>query len=205
MAQTGPRTSTRAERSALRREQILGAAQSCFRTEGFHGASMARIASAAKMSVGHIYQYYSSKDAIIIAICERNFEGFELRLPEAGLRDEASAAALIEAWVAQFEWWLHPVRAALTLEIMAEAGRNAEVAEVVRRIDERFRSIMRTSLLPLLGGVAADEVEVRLEAMTMLAHGMTSRIAADASADPARIIAAFRLAMRELFMPPNKA
>lgn len=205
MAAQGEATAKRADRTRRRREQILDAAQLCFRDEGFHGASMSRIATAAQMSVGHIYRYFESKDAIIIALCERNFEGFELRIPRAANHVEAGPAAIIDAWVAQFRWWIDSIRAPLTLEIMSEAGRNARVAQVVSRLDEHFRGIMRNSLLPIFGPIPPEEVEDLLEALTMLAHGMTSRITADADADPERIIAAFRLAFRRLFALPSEA
>ena len=130
-----PEALARQERRAeQRRDQVLDAAEQCFLAEGFHGASMARIAAAAKMSVGHIYQYFASKDAVIIALRERRFADFE-RVLLAAERDgerggEGDASAQIETWIAQFGWWLDPARAPLTLEIMAEAGRNPAVAAV---------------------------------------------------------------------------
>ena len=194
MVRTDEALARRQKRTELRRDQVLDAAAQCFRADGFHGASMARIAAAAGMSVGHIYQYFTNKDAIIIALCERNFVGFELLIPSSARDGEE----FIEAWISQFIWWVDPVRAPLTLEIMAEAGRNAEVAKVVGRIDKRFREIMRRSLLPLSGPIPDDEIDDRLEAIVMLSHGMTSRITADPQADPDRIIAAFRLAVHKL-------
>ena len=190
MAGISETASRRQARTERRREQVLDAAEACFRNEGFHGASMARIAAAAEMSVGHIYQYFPSKDAIIVALCERNFVGFELLVPEP------SPTRTLDAWIARFVWWIEPARAPLTVEIMAEAARNPRVAEVVAAIDARFREIMRQSLLPLVAPLPAEEIEDRLEAVNMLAHGMTNRVAA--GADPRRIMAAFRLAVRAL-------
>ena len=197
MVRTAEALARQQKRTELRQDQVLDAAERCFLAEGFHGASMARIAAAAEMSVGHIYQYFASKEAIIIALCERRFAGFEALLMAAE-RDAPGMASLVDAWIAQFAWWIDPVRAPLTLEIMSEAGRNPKVAQVVERIDRRFREIMRRSLLPLAGPIAEDEIDDRLEAIVMLSHGMTSRITADAKADPDRIIAAFRLAVHGL-------
>lgn len=197
MVRTAEALERQQRRAESRRDQVLDAAEECFRAEGFHGASMARVAAAARMSVGHIYQYFASKDAIIIALCERRFAGFE-RLLEAAEQDAADPPAFVDAWIAQFGWWIDPVRAPLTLEIMSEAGRNPKVAEVVGRIDRRFREIMRRSLLPLSGPIPDEEIDDRLEAIVMLSHGMTTRITADRSADPDRIIAAFRLAVHGL-------
>lgn len=197
MVSTPEALARRQQRTELRRDQVLDAAEECFRAEGFHGASMARIAAAAGMSVGHIYQYFDSKDAMIIALCERRFSGFELLL-EAAEEDKPGSVALVDAWIAQFAWWIDPVRAPLTLEIMSEAGRNPEVAQVVQRIDRRFREIMERSLLPLAGPIPGDEIGDRLEAIVMLSHGMTTRITADRNADPDRILAAFRSAVHRL-------
>lgn len=197
MVRTAEALAKRHKRTELRRDQVLDAAEHCFRAEGFHGASMARIAAAADMSVGHIYQYFENKQAIIIALCERRFSGFE-RLLMAAEQDTPGSTSFVDAWIAQFTWWIDPVRAPLTLEIMSEAGRNPKVAQVVERIDRRFREIMRRSLLPLAGPIPDDEIDDRLEAIVMLSHGMTSRITADPKADPDRIIAAFRLAVHGL-------
>ena len=197
MVRTVEALARREKRTELRRDQVLDAAEQCFRAEGFHGASMARVAAAAGMSVGHIYQYFENKEAMIIALCERRFSGFE-RLLVAAEQDAPGAASFVDAWIAQFNWWIDPVRAPLTLEIMSEAGRNPKVAQVVQRIDRHFREIMRRSLLPLAGPIPDEEIDDRLEAIVMLSHGMTSRITADPKADPDRIIAAFRLAVHRL-------
>lgn len=193
----------RQERTELRREQVLDAAKLCFRAEGFHGASMSRIAEAANMSVGHIYRYFESKEEIIIALCERQFSGFEGLLTSVEQSSQSNRSSLLDAWISQFTWWIDPVRAPLSLEIMSEAGRNPKVSEVVQRIDRRFRDIMRRSLLPLVGPIPAEEVDDRLEAVIMLAHGMTSRITADPNANPERLIAAFRLAVHKLLAVPS--
>lgn len=197
MVRTPEALARRQQRTEQRQDQVLDAAERCFRAEGFHGASMARIASAAGMSVGHIYQYFESKDAIIIALCERRFSGFE-RLLEAAEQDRPDPVSFVDAWVAQFAWWIDPIRAPLTVEITSEAGRNPKVAEVVGRIDRHFRAIMRRSLLPLAGPIPDGEIDDRLEAIVMLSHGMTTRITADPHADPDRIIQAFRLAVHKL-------
>jgi AcrR family transcriptional regulator len=202
MVRSAEALARRQERSELRQEQVLDAAELCFRAEGFHGASMARIAAAAKMSVGHIYQYFESKDAIIIALCERRFAGFEHLLIAVEQDTHLAQAADIDAWLAQFAWWIDPVRAPLTLEIMSEAGRNPKVAEVVTRIDRRFREIMRHSLISAAAEIPTEEVDARLEAIVMLSHGMTSRITADRDADPDRLLAAFRSAVRRLIVTP---
>lgn len=201
MVRTAEALQRQQKRTESRRDQVLDAAEACFRAEGFHGASMARVAAAAGMSVGHIYQYFAGKDAMIIALCERRFAGFE-RLLMAAEQDAPDPAAFLDAWIAQFGWWIDPVRAPLTLEIMSEAGRNPQVAEVVGRIDRRFREIMRRSLLPLSGPIPDEEIDDRMEAIVMLSHGMTTRITADRSADPDRIIAAFRLAVHGLLATP---
>ncbi|MFA7601719.1 MAG: helix-turn-helix domain-containing protein [Novosphingobium sp.] len=197
MVRTPEALARRQQRTERRQDQVLDAAEECFRVEGFHRTSMARIAAVADMSVGHIYQYFANKDALIIALSERRFAGFEALLMAAE-RDAPDATSQVDAWIAQFAWWIDPVRAPLTLEIMSEAGRNPKVAQVVERIDRRFREIMRRSLLPLAGAIPPGEIDDRLEAIVMLSHGMTSRITADPEADPDRLIAAFRLAVHGL-------
>jgi len=198
MVRTVEAVARREERKTQRQTQILDAAEECFLAEGFHGASMSRVAAAAKMSAGHIYQYFENKEAVIIALCERRFQGFEDLLMMAEQSEEPTSPSFVDAWISQFEWWIDPVRAPLTLEIMSEARRNPKVAKVVKRIDLRFRDIMRSKLLPLAGPIPENEIERRLEAIVMLSHGMTTRMTADRAAKPAEILGAFRLAVHDL-------
>lgn len=200
MVHTAEALARRQERTETRQEQVLDAAAVCFLAEGFHGASMSRIAATANMSVGHIYQYFENKEAIIIALCERRFFEFEQLLVAAERAHHANATSLIEAWISQFTWWIEPVRAPLTLEIMSEAGRNPKVAKVVEKIDSKFREIMRRSLLPLAGPIPSSEIETRLEAIVMLSHGMTSRMTADPQANPAQLLSALRLTVHKLLV-----
>ena len=87
-APTAPALTAAALRNRARRDQILSAAMKCFVENGFHGSSMVELAKRAGMSVGHIYHYYASKDAIIEAIVDRDVE------EAPGMLDDFSGAGL---------------------------------------------------------------------------------------------------------------
>lgn len=60
--------------SAARRQQIIDAAYRCFARKGFHQASMRDIYEEAKLSPGAVYHYFPSKDAIIQASFEFDYD-----------------------------------------------------------------------------------------------------------------------------------
>ena len=53
-----------AEKKALKRESIIQTALQLFSTNGFHKTTIPDIASKLKMSVGNLYNYFSSKDIL---------------------------------------------------------------------------------------------------------------------------------------------
>ena len=53
-----------------KRQQILKAAEGCFRRDGLRGASIDDICTAAHMSPGHLYHYFDSKEALGYAIVD---------------------------------------------------------------------------------------------------------------------------------------
>ena len=61
-------------RAEAQRERILCAAQKCFIEHGFHAASMANIAETAQMSAGLMYRYFENKNAIVLAIVQRQLD-----------------------------------------------------------------------------------------------------------------------------------
>ena len=62
---------TEPELHQRRRDQLLEAAEQCFIERGFHRATIQDIASAAGVSLGLLYRYYANKEAVIIALAER--------------------------------------------------------------------------------------------------------------------------------------
>jgi len=65
---------TRAEAKARTREEILEAAEAVFRREGYHGASLARIAAEAGFTTGAVYSTFESKADVMLALIERRSE-----------------------------------------------------------------------------------------------------------------------------------
>ena len=60
--------------SAARRQQIIDAAYRCFARKGFHQTTMRDIYAEADLSPGAVYHYFDSKDAIIQASFEFDYE-----------------------------------------------------------------------------------------------------------------------------------
>jgi AcrR family transcriptional regulator len=89
--QTTPRKKPRQERSQVTVGAILDACAHVLVTIGYDRASTNRIALAAGVSIGSLYQYYPSKEAIVAAVIERHVEHMSslvrtkmLELAEAG-------------------------------------------------------------------------------------------------------------------------
>jgi AcrR family transcriptional regulator len=121
--------------ASRQRERILDAAEMCFIQSGFHGASMAHIATTAGMSPGLIYRYFDSKSAIVKAIIERHIESDQCQ--QIGKLN--SPADVTRGILEVFESWrrgddpkFNPV---LLLELSAEATRDAQIAHAVRSKD----------------------------------------------------------------------
>jgi AcrR family transcriptional regulator len=68
---TAPRKRPRQERSEATVDAIIEAAAREFAAEGYDAATTNRIAEAAGTSVGSLYQYFPSKDAIAVELARR--------------------------------------------------------------------------------------------------------------------------------------
>ena len=66
-----------------KRDAIINVAANSFAKQGFHGVSMRDIAKANDSSVATLYNHFTSKDAILLAIADRYFGVFEPLLEEA--------------------------------------------------------------------------------------------------------------------------
>jgi TetR/AcrR family transcriptional repressor of uid operon len=125
-----------------KRRHILEAAEGCFQRDGFRGASIGDICAAARMSPGHLYHYFDSKEAIVEGI-------FEMRLPreaeivgELGLTPNADFVTAICGWLDQRMKDVRAHARSLGLEMRAESARNPAIAKIVSRADRRVRQFL---------------------------------------------------------------
>ncbi|MEO5935301.1 MAG: TetR/AcrR family transcriptional regulator [Duganella sp.] len=130
------------ERAQNRRNQVLEAAAVCFARSGFHGASMSEISKQAGMSAGHIYNYFDSKDAIIMAIVERESEYVTGLLRDLQTRDDPLQAMIDDAR-RHIDETLDPQPWHVPLEMYAEASRNPVIAAKLRVHEESSRVQLR--------------------------------------------------------------
>ena len=132
-------------RADAQRERIMCAALKCFIEHGFHAASMANIAEAAQMSAGLMYRYFENKDAIVLAIVER-----QLVEKRAAIQQMRSPKTSCSRMLQIFEQWRArdpgSMSVALFLEMSAEATRNPRIAEALHSSDALTREELQTWL-----------------------------------------------------------
>lgn len=118
-------------RHRTRQDEIIAAARRCFRQSGFHAASMAQLASAASLSVGQIYRYFPSKDALIEEMVKRIVDS------RVAAMSEQTDASHIADMIARRET-LNEEDEMLMLEVAAEASRNPRVSEILQTAETRL-------------------------------------------------------------------
>lgn len=190
------------KRREARIDQVLDAAAECFVDHGFHGAGMAKIAKKAGMSVGHIYHYFDSKEAIIAAIVDRESALATERFSEL---EKLPKAEVVEAMMRRVEEMVtnkaDSFQSALNLEIMAECKRNCEIAKIVHQHDRHVRSLFHGILATKLG---LSEADARVELLLSLFGGLSVRIVRNPVLDRHTLIPMFRQ-MMALIMQPDRA
>ena len=116
-----------------RRNQILDAAQRCFKKQGFHKTTLRDIAQEFGMSAGHIYNYFSNKEAIIEALAD---------LPPEERMDK-ELGQVVDAY-------LNLDNTSLSIAIMNEALINPKVYEIVVAAASKVRNhIVEAQLLAM--------------------------------------------------------
>lgn len=154
------------------------------------------------MSVGHIYQYFENKEAIMIALCERDFEDFMPHITQLGDLAGLDVDMIVEAFLGKIMWLLDHDRAALALEVMAEASRNPRVSELVDRVDYRFRQAARKIVETAMKGLAPAEVDARVEMLLVMTRALLIHAGTHPLSDRQLLSAGSELALRGVLSAP---
>lgn len=137
-----------------RRAHILAAARRCFVARGFHAASTADISSEAAISVANLYQYFPSKDALILAMAEQDLAADLALIDDLKSRDDLFAG-VDDAFTAVADAARHRESFGLRVEIFAEAVRNPAVRRALLKMENRVR---RALAAVIAAGQARGEV-----------------------------------------------
>jgi AcrR family transcriptional regulator len=160
-----------------RRQQIVDAARARFARDGFAHTSMADIVTESGLSNGAIYRYFTSKDEIVIAVCEQGTEA----LPRA-LTAEA-VAGFLEHVRARARDNGH---ARLVAQIYAEAAVSPSLAAVV----QRQLAAMRAAIAELVPEPRRPHAGPIAEAFVALCASYNQQLAIRGDLDPAPYTAA---------------
>ena len=178
------------------RERVLRAAERAFAANGFHGARMAQIAKEAKMSPGHIYHYFESKEQIIAEMIRAHFDE---KLASLDVYDDAGGRIvdlMTENMRDSVDKNTEPFWSTLILEIAAEATRNEEIATALRNMNAK----MRAKVISLLErDVDAEDLDTRLEVFVALLQGIGIRNIINPNMDKEAVVRIAREIVGQLF------
>lgn len=122
------------ELTKRRRLQIIEAAERSFRKRGFHATTLREIASEFGMSVGHIYNYFSGKDAILEALIHQKIDDFLSILT----RPHPGANTLRDRLGRIVDMYIDPEVAPIVLAVNSEALINESVLRILKASRQRM-------------------------------------------------------------------
>lgn len=133
-----------------RRNQILDAAQRCFKKQGFHKTTLRDIAQEFGMSAGHIYNYFSNKEAIIEALVELRTQEFLDMIDTDKFADLPPEERMDKELGQVVDAYLNLDNTSLSIAIMNEALINPKVYEIVVAAASKVRNhIVEAQLLAM--------------------------------------------------------
>ncbi len=175
---------TREQTRAQTRGRLLAAARETFARNGFHGASVDEIATAAGYSTGALYSNFDGKEDLFLTLMEREIAEHAREIADA-VRARASvserAAGGARRWMTMIE--REPDLLLLFMEFWAYGVRDARVRP---KVAERFAQ-MRNVLTTLIAeGVREFDLELALpaEQLAIAIDALADGIARQKLADP---------------------
>jgi AcrR family transcriptional regulator len=186
---TSPRRKPRQQRSQATVEAILDATARVLCTTGNDRASTNRIALAAGVSVGSLYQYFPSKEALVAALVERHIASMTALVREKLAQIATAPPAIAVRTMIDAMFAAHAVDPKLhkvLIEQVPRIGKLERVGGVEREVEAlvaAFLEARRSELRPTKTGAVAF---VLCHAVEAVAH---AAVLAELSAPRAREVA----------------
>src|SRR5690349_469941 len=187
---TLPRKVPSQARALATRDAILEATARVLVKDGFDHASTNRIAEAAGVSIGSLYQYFPSKEALVAALVERHIDEMTREIvvaidEVAALPLEGAVRALVNLMLRAHA--IDPQLHKVLVEQVPRTGRLEHIHDIERRMMDLVHAYLqahapslRVRDLPLAAFVVVTSVEALTHAAT-IHHA--DRLAGSALAD----------------------
>lgn len=151
--QLRPRKVPRQQRAVETRARILDAARAVISEHGYAHGTTNRIAEAAGLSVGSLYQYFPNKDAILVELVDAHIaagtEAVSASMARAGVAGEAGARPSLDALVrpvVDAMVRLHATDARLHRVLFEEAPRPPEQLARLRALERDLTDVVASLL-----------------------------------------------------------
>jgi AcrR family transcriptional regulator len=147
VSRPGARRKPSQRRSQLTVTAILDAAARVFEERGFDAGTTNRVAEKAGVSIGSLYEYFPNKDALLVAVVERELERERSKLLAilAPAASERGLAAQLHAFVETLVE-LHARRPALHRILFEQADHPPAAHACVLRFEESLAHALAESL-----------------------------------------------------------
>lgn len=172
-----PRERRRAQRQESRRREILAVAEELFIAHGYEGTSLEKIADGSGYSVGGIYNFFPSKDAVYASVLDKHNDAMTQRLIACiNTQDSGMGMVLAMASTAIGNLREFPHRTRLTVHSMTSPRSTTPAGR------QNFRTVLETYAAAVAAG--QRDGTVRAGDPRQLAQYVGGLVLAHAQVDP---------------------
>lgn len=173
-----PRKKPRQERSRATVDAILEAAAHILVSHGLEGATTRQVAERAGVSIGSLYQYFPSKEALITALVERQVQRvLEVCTEELQAQDARPPHEVVRS-VALGLMKAYAVNPRLHQVLIGE-GLKLGMMESLVSFEQRIESLVRGFLVSYGGDLRPQRVELATFILTRSIRGVVWSIAVE--------------------------
>jgi hypothetical protein len=119
-----------------------------------------------------------------------------LHITQLGDSADIDVGTIIAAFLDKIMWMLDHDRAALALEVLAEAGRNPKISDLVLRVDRRFCEEGRKIVEAVLEGLSPKEIGARVDMLLVMARALLIHAGTHPVIDRQALASGFELALK---------
>ncbi|PQV50734.1 TetR/AcrR family transcriptional regulator [Paraburkholderia sp. BL21I4N1] len=185
-----PRKAPVQRRSAQTVEAVLEAAARILETQGLVACTTNAVAERAGVSIGSLYQYFPNRDALTVALIERETAQLVVDIEAAALVESSRdcVQALVRAAVA------HQMRRPALARVIDFEERRLPLGERSRRLTDLVDAVLTSALTEKRDAPELDDTALVAHDLLAIVHGMVDaagqRDERDAAALEARVMRA---------------